>query len=66
MKKIFIAIAFTTLVSCSKNEGEPQEEQIVEVNLEEIKDMPASATANFAPQRDAAAASSDGHQKIKL
>lgn len=65
MKKIFIAIAFTTLVSCSKNEGEPQEEQIVEVNLEEIKDMPASATANFAPQRDAAAASSDGASEDK-
>ncbi len=59
MKKILIAIAFTILISCSKNESEPQEEQIVEANLEEMKDVPASATANFAPQRDAAPASSE-------
>ncbi|MBD8081251.1 DUF4349 domain-containing protein [Chryseobacterium caseinilyticum] len=65
MKKILIALMLTALISCSKKEGEIQEEQIFEANLEEIKDMPASATANSAPQRDAVAASSDGASENK-
>lgn len=65
MKEILIALMLTALISCSKKEGEIQEEQIFEANLEEIKDMPASANANFAPQRDAAAASSDAASENK-
>ncbi|KQS92195.1 DUF4349 domain-containing protein [Chryseobacterium sp. Leaf394] len=59
MKKILIALTFTALISCSKKDAAPHKEEIMEVNLDEIRDDKVDASINFAPQRVAAASSSD-------
>lgn len=65
MKKILIALMLTALISCSKKDAAPHKEEIMEVNLDEIRDDKVDASINFAPQRDAVAASSDGASENK-